>query len=139
LVDNAALNAKIAGLKLGSTQFRKVDIGDGIQLNAWFIRPPNFDSTARYPVLFFVYGGPGSQTVTDSWGGANYLWYQMLAQRGYMVARVDNPGTGARGRAWRKIIYKQLGVMEAHDQAAAARAVGRLPCVRPHRTGIRAR
>ena len=136
LVDNAALKAKVAGLKLGSTQFRKVDIGDGIQLNAWFIRPPNFDSTARYPVFFSVYGGPGSQTVTDSWGGANYLWYQMLAQRGYIVASVDNRGTGARGRAWRKIIYKQLGVIETHDQAAAARAVGRFPYVDSTRIGI---
>ena len=136
LVDNAALKAKVAGLKLGSTQFRKVDIGDGVQLNAWFIRPPNFDSTARYPVLFFVYGGPGSQTVTDGWGGSNYLWYQMLAERGYIVASVDNRGTGARGRAWRKIIYKQMGVIETHDQAAAARAVGRFPYVDSTRLGI---
>ncbi len=136
LVDNAALKAKVAGLKLGSTQFRKVDIGDGVQLNAWFIRPPNFDSTARYPVLFFVYGGPGSQTVTDGWGGVNYLWYQMLAQRGYIVASVDNRGTGARGRAWRKMIYKQMGVIETHDQAAAARAVGRFPYVDSTRIGI---
>ncbi len=136
LVDNAALKAKVAGLKLGSTQFRKVDIGDGVQLNAWFIRPPNFDSTARYPVLFFVYGGPGSQTVTDGWGGANYLWYQMLAQRGYIVASADNRGTGARGRAWRKIIYKQMGVIETHDQAAAARTVGRFPYVDSTRIGI---
>ena len=136
LVDNAALKAKVAGLKLGSTQFRKVDIGDGVQLNAWFIRPPNFDSTARYPVLFFVYGGPGSQTVTDGWGGSNYLWYQMLAERGYIVASVDNRGTGARGRAWRKIIYKQMGVIETHDQAAAARAVGRFPYVDSTRIGI---
>ncbi len=136
LVDNAALKAKVAGLKLGSTQFRKVDIGDGVQLNAWFIRPPNFDSTARYPVLFFVYGGPGSQTVTDGWGGSNYLWYQMLAQHGYIVASVDNRGTGARGRAWRKIIYKQMGVTETHDQAAAARAIGRFPYVDSTRLGI---
>src|SRR5256712_3497106 len=121
LGDNAALKAKVAGLKLGSAQFRKVDIGDGVQLNAWFIRPPNFDSTARYPVLFFVYGGPGSQTVTAGRGGANYLWYQMLAQHGYIVASVDNPGTGARGRARRKIIYQQVGVIETPDQAAAAR------------------
>ncbi len=136
LVDNAALKARVAGLTLGSTQFRKVDIGDGVQLNAWFIRPPNFDSTARYPVLFFVYGGPGSQTVTDGWGGSNYLWYQMLAQHGYVVASVDNRGTGARGRAWRKIIYKQMGVIETHDQAAAARAVGRFPYVDSTRIGI---
>jgi dipeptidyl-peptidase-4 len=74
--------------------------------------------------------------VTDGWGGQNYLWYQMLAQRGYIVASVDNRGTGARGRAWRKIIYKQLGVVETHDQAAAARVIGRLPYVDSTRIGI---
>jgi dipeptidyl-peptidase-4 len=136
LVDNAPLKAKVAGLRLGATEFRQVDIGDGIKLNAWFIKPPNFDSTSHYPVFFAVYGGPGSQTVTDGWGGSNYLWYQMLAQRGYIVASVDNRGTGARGRAWRKIIYKQMGVVETHDQAAAARAVGRLPYVDSTRIGI---
>jgi dipeptidyl-peptidase-4 len=136
LVDNATLKAKVLGLRLGSTQFRKVDIGEGVELNAWFIRPPNFDSTARYPVLFYVYGGPRSQTVTDAWGGQNYLWFQMLAQRGYIVASVDNRGTGARGRAWRKIIYKQMGVIETHDQAAAARAIGRFPYVDSTRLGI---
>ena len=136
LVDNAALKAKVAGLRLGGTEFRQVDIGDGIKLNAWLIRPPHFDSTSRYPVFFAVYGGPGSQTVTDAWGGSNYLWYQMLAQRGYIVASVDNRGTGARGRAWRKIIYRQMGVVETHDQAAAARAIGRLPYVDSTRIGI---
>jgi dipeptidyl-peptidase-4 len=136
LVDNAALKAKVAGLRLGATDFRQVDIGSGIKLNAWFIKPPNFDSTSRYPVLFYVYGGPGSQTVTDAWGGQNYLWYQMLAQRGYIVASVDNRGTGARGRAWRKLIYRQMGVVETQDQAAAARAVGRLPYVDSTRLGI---
>jgi dipeptidyl-peptidase-4 len=136
VVDNAPLKAKVASLRLGATEFRQVDIGDGIKLNAWFIKPPNFDTTSHYPVFFAVYGGPGSQTVTDGWGGSNYLWYQMLAQRGYIVASVDNRGTGARGRAWRKIIYKQMGVVETHDQAAAARAVGRLPYVDSTRIGI---
>ncbi|HEY3221569.1 MAG TPA: S9 family peptidase [Gemmatimonadales bacterium] len=136
LVDNAALKAKVAGLRLGATEFRQVDIGNGIKLNAWLIKPPNFDSTSRYPVFFYVYGGPGSQTVTDAWGGQNYLWYQMLAQRGYIVASVDNRGTGARGRAWRKLIYRQMGVVETQDQAAAARAVGRLPFVDSTRIGI---
>jgi len=136
LVDNAPLKAKIATLKLGSTEFGQVDIGGGIKLNAWFIKPPSFDSTAKHPVLFFVYGGPGSQTVLDSWGGQNYLWYQMLAQRGYVVASVDNRGTGARGRAWRKIIYKQMGVIETHDQAEAAKAIGRYAWVDSTRMGI---
>ena len=136
LVDNADLKKKVAGLRLGATDFRQVEIGNGIKLNAWFIKPPNFDSTARYPVFFYVYGGPGSQTVTDAWGGQNYLWFQMLAQRGYVVASVDNRGTGARGKAWRKLIYKQLGVVETQDQAAAARAIGRYRWVDSTRLGI---
>ncbi len=113
-----------------------MDIGDGIRLNAYLIKPPDFDASRKYPVFFTVYGGPGSQTVLDGWGGPNYLWHQMLAQRGYIVASVDNRGTGARGRAWRKIIYRQMGVIETHDQAAAARAIGRLPYVDSTRLGI---
>ncbi len=136
LVDNAALKAKVAALRLGTTEFTQVDIGDGIRLNAWLIKPPGFDPAKRYPVFFTVYGGPGSQTVVDAWGGQNYLWHQMLVQRGYIVASVDNRGTGARGRAWRKLIYGQMGVVETHDQAAAARAIGRLPYVDSTRIGI---
>ena len=136
LVDNAQLKARVAALARGRSEFRQVDIGDGIRLNAWMIRPVDFDSTRRYPVLFSVYGGPGSQTVVDGWGGNGYLWDQLLAQHGYIVASVDNRGTGARGRAWRKIVYRQMGVIETRDQAAAARAVGRLPFVDSSRIGI---
>jgi dipeptidyl-peptidase-4 len=134
--DNERLKAKVRGLRLGASEFTQVDIGDGIRLNAYLIKPPGFDPSRRYPVFFTVYGGPGSQTVMDSWGGANYLWHQMLAQKGYIVASVDNRGTGARGRAWRKIIYRQMGVVETRDQAAAARAIGRLPYVDSTRIGI---
>ena len=136
LVDNAALKAKVAALRLGPTEFTQVDIGNGIRLNAYLIKPPGFDPAKRYPVFFTVYGGPGSQTVLDGWGGPNFLWHEMLAQRGYIVASVDNRGTGARGRAWRKIIYGQMGVVETKDQAAAARAIGRLPYVDSTRIGI---
>ena len=136
LVDNAQLKARVAALARGRSEFRQVDIGDGVRLNAWMIRPVDFDSTRRYPVLFSVYGGPGSQTVVDGWGGNGYLWDQLLAQHGYVVASVDNRGTGARGRAWRKIVYRQMGVIETRDQAAAARAVGRLPFVDSTRIGI---
>jgi len=136
LVDNAALKAKVAALRLGPTEFTQVDIGNGIRLNAYLIKPPGFDPSKHYPVFFTVYGGPGSQTVLDGWGGQNFLWHEMLAQRGYIVASVDNRGTGARGRAWRKIIYGQMGVIETKDQAAAARAIGRLPYVDSTRIGI---
>ncbi|MGH7753862.1 MAG: alpha/beta hydrolase family protein, partial [Gemmatimonadales bacterium] len=136
LVENARLKSRVRTLRLGPSEFTSLDGGNGVRFNAWIMKPADFDSTKRYPVLFYVYGGPGSQTVVDSWGGTRYLWHQMLAQRGYIVASVDNRGTGARGSAWRKITYGRLGVVETEDQAAAARALARLPYVDGSRIGI---
>ncbi|MEO8450039.1 MAG: S9 family peptidase [Gemmatimonadota bacterium] len=136
LVANAKLKQAVAALRRGPAGFEQVDIGDGIKLNSWVMKPPAFDSTKKYPVLFFVYGGPGSQTVLDAWGRTDYLWFLSLTQRGVVVASVDNRGTGARGRAWRKIIYGRLGVVETHDQAAAAKTFARRPWVDPARLGI---
>ena len=100
------------------------------------IKPADFDSTRKYPLLFFVYGGPGNAEVEDQWGGY-YLWHTMLTQKGYLVAIVDNRGTPAPlGRAWRKAIYGQLGVLETADQAAAARTLMQRPYVDPSRVGI---
>jgi dipeptidyl-peptidase-4 len=125
LVANARLKAQVAGLRRGPAEFFQVDIGDGVSLNGWMIKPPGFDPSRKYPIVFHVYGGPGSQTVTDAWGGTTYLWHALLAQQGIIVASVDNRGTGARGRAWRKIVYGKLGVIETHDQAAAASALAK--------------
>lgn len=136
VVDNAQLRQRVAQLRSGGTEFFQVDIGGGTRLNGWMIKPPDFDPTRRYPVFFYVYGGPGSQTVLDSWGGATYLWHQLLAQKGYIVASVDNRGTGARGRDFKKAIYGQLGVVETQDQIAAARAIGRWAYVDSTRLGI---
>jgi dipeptidyl-peptidase-4 len=136
LVENATLRERVAALRTGPREFFQVDVGDGLRLNGWMIRPPEFDPARRYPVWFHVYGGPGSQTVLDVWGGATYLWHQMLAQRGYIVASVDNRGTGSRGAVFRKVTYGQLGVIETADQAAAARAIGRFPYVDSTRMGI---
>ena len=95
------------------------------------MKPADFDSTRKYPLLFFVYGGPGNAEVEDQWGGY-YLWHTMLTQKGYLVAIVDNRGTPAPlGRAWRKAIYGQLGVLETQDQAAAARTLMQRPYVDP--------
>ncbi len=125
LAANVRLKEQLAGLSRGPSEFFQVDIGDGVSLNGWMIKPPGFDPSRKYPIVFHVYGGPGSQTVNDSWGGTTYLWHALLAQRGIIVASVDNRGTGARGRDWRKIIYGRLGVVETHDQAAAATALAR--------------
>ncbi|MBP2647919.1 MAG: ptpA 11 [Gemmatimonadetes bacterium] len=136
VVANEKLKAKVAALQRGPTEFVKVPIDSGITLNAYVMKPADFDPAKKYPILFQVYGGPGSQTVLDAWGGSQYLWHTLLTQQGYLVASVDNRGTGARGRAWRKIVYGQLGVVETEDQAAAAKAMGRWSYVDSTRIGI---
>jgi dipeptidyl-peptidase-4 len=137
LIDNKQVQDRIAQLKQTPSEFFKVDIGDGVQLDGWMMKPPDFDPQKRYPVLFYVYGEPWGQTVMDSWGGRNRLWHQMLAQQGYLVMSVDNRGTPApRGRAWRKIIYRKMGIVNSGDQAAAARAIAKWPFVDPTRIGI---
>ena len=137
LIDNHETQEKLAKLKPSATEFFKVDIGDGVQLDGWMIKPPDFDSQKRYPVLFFVYGEPWGQTVVDRWAGRDRVWHQMLSQKGYIVMSVDNRGTPApRGRAWRKIIYRKMGIVNSGDQAAAAKAIAKWPFVDPTRLGI---
>jgi len=137
LQDNAQLRSRVAALEQGPREFFRVDIGDGVKLDGWMIKPPGFDQTKKYPVLFEVYGEPAAQTVTDSWGGGGFMWHLMLSQMGYIVMSVDNRGTPApRGRAWRKAIYKQMGVLNGADQAAAARAIAKWPFVDPRRLGV---
>jgi dipeptidyl-peptidase-4 len=137
LIDNHELQARIDKLKPTPSEFFRVDIGEGVQLDGWMIKPPDFDPQKRYPVLFHVYGEPWGQTVLDGWGGRNALWHRMLAQQGYIVMSVDNRGTPApRGRAWRKIVYRKIGVVSSADQANAARAIAKWPFVDPSRIGI---
>ena len=138
LAENKRLKEKLAALKKPTTEFLKVDIGNGIQLDAWAIKPPEFDASAKYPVLFYVYGEPHGQTVRDMWPGGRGLWYWMLAQQGYIVVSVDSRGTPApRGRDWRKCVYQQVGIIPPEDQANAARALVKMwPYADPARLGI---
>ena len=120
--DNSAIKNKYKPLALRPKEFFKVDIGEVI-LDAWMIKPAVFDPGIKYPVIFYVYGEPASSTVQDRWSGGD-LWHQYLAQKGYVVISVDNRGTAVpRGRAWRKIIYGQIGILATDDQASAAKKI----------------
>jgi dipeptidyl-peptidase-4 len=120
LEDNAALRANAAPLLASPTEFFKVDIGEGITLDAWMLKPPHFDPAKKYPVLIYVYGEPAAQTVLDEWGAWNNDYNRAVAQAGYVVVSFDNRGTPApKGRAWRKVVYGAIHPVIVHDQSAA--------------------
>ena len=130
LIDNREVRERLEKLKPTPYEFFQVDIGEGVKLDGWVIKPPDFDPQKRYPVLFYAYSEPAGQTVLDSWGGLLLRWHMMLAQQGYVVMSVDNRGTPApRGRAWRKIIYQKIGVISSQDQANALKAIKKWPYV----------
>jgi dipeptidyl-peptidase-4 len=137
MIDNKELQERLAKLKPVAQEFFRVDIGEGVELDGWMLKPPDFDPKKRYPVLFHVYGEPWGQTVLDAWGGRNQMWHMMLAQQGYLVMSVDNRGTPApRSRAWRKSIYRKIGIRNSLDQANAVRAILKWPFVDATRIGI---
>jgi dipeptidyl-peptidase-4 len=137
LVENAAVRRSVAGLNRGEVEFFRVDNGEGTPLDGWMMFPPDFDPSKRYPIFFYVYGEPAGQTVADRWGGSRYLWHLMLTQQGYIVASIDNRGTRSpRGRAWRKGIYRKIGVHASADQAAALREISTRPYIDSDRVGI---
>ncbi len=137
LVDNTELREKVDALQRHPVEFFRVEIDEGIELDGYQMKPPDFDPTQKYPVLFHVYGEPAGQTVLDRWMGNRYLWHLLLTQNGYIVMSVDNRGTPApRGRAWRKCVYRQVGILASKDQAAAARIIGTWEYADADRIGI---
>ncbi|MCD4732018.1 MAG: DPP IV N-terminal domain-containing protein, partial [Bacteroidales bacterium] len=121
LVQNEAYKEKMANLDLGETEFFTVKTEDGIEMDGYMIKPPDFDPAKKYPVLFDLYGEPGGQTATDTWGS---LWNYMLAQKGYIIMTLDNRGTPClKGAEWRKSIYQKVGVINSHDQAMATKEI----------------
>ena len=111
---------------------------DGTSLDGWMIKPPGFDPARKYPLLVYVYSEPAGQTVQDRWGADRYLWHLLLAQRGYLGASIDSRGAAApRGRAWRKSIYRQGGILASADQADAVKALmAEHPYIDPERIGV---
>jgi len=136
LEDNSEIQAKYDALHLNSKEFHKVDIGE-VVLESWMIKPANFDPAKKYPLIFYIYGEPWNSTVRNRWTTRN-IWHQYLAQQGYVVMSVDNRGTNApRGRDWRKSIYRQVGILAAHDQAKAAMEIlKKFPFIDRERVGM---
>ena len=137
LEGNEDLIERLAAYDLPPVEFMTVPAADGTELNAYLIKPRDFDPGQAYPLLIHTYGGPGSQEVRNAWGGAERLWHHYLAEEhGILVAGVDNRGTGGRGKAFKTLTQRQLGPLEAEDQIAAAQWFSDQPYVDADRTGI---
>lgn len=133
LQDNKDLEGRLAQFQTSKKEFITVKNDHGDLMNAWIVKPLNFDPNKKYPLVMVQYSGPNSQQVKDSYG---FDWEQYLADQGFVVACVDGRGTGARGEEWRKCHYLKLGTVEPEDQVAAAKQLGKLPYIDPSRMAI---
>lgn len=136
IVSNEALETKLAKYDLPSKEFFELTTEKGHKLNAWMIKPKDFDATKKYPVFMYQYSGPGSQQVDNNWNSSDDYWFMMLAQQGYIVACVDGRGTGFKGADFKKCTQKELGKFEVEDQIDAAKVFGSYAYVDKSRIGI---
>lgn len=136
LEDNSLLRKTLDNYSWSKKAFFSFKTKGEVSLNGYMIKPPNFDKNKRYPVLMYVYGGPGSQLVLNNWGGGREWWFQHLAQKGYIIVCVDNRGTGGRGKVFKDISYGQLGKYETEDQIEAAKYLAKQPYINKERIGI---
>ena len=134
--NNEALASKLKAYNLPAKEFFVLKTAKGNELNAWILKPKDFDPTKKYPVFMYQYSGPGSQQVNNDWNSNDDYWFQMLAQQGYIVACVDGRGTGFKGAAFKKVTQKELGKYEVEDQIDAAKVIGNYPYVDKSRIGI---
>lgn len=136
LVSNREAKERYENLGLNPKEFFRVDIGE-VELDAWMIKPRDFDPSKKYPVIIYIYGEPAGATVQNNWGGGD-LWHQYMAQHGYLILSIDPRGTRSpRGREWRKIIYRKIGIVAPKDHAAAVKKViDTYPFVDGSRIGI---
>ena len=136
IVNNNELKEKLTQYDISYPEFFSFKNKDNIDLNGWMIKPSNFDSQQKYPVLMYIYGGPGSQTVENKWDWFNFFWYQILADKGYIIVSIDNRGTSGRGEEFKKCVYQQLGKLETEDQMDGAKYLSGLPYIDSKRIGI---
>ena len=135
LLHNNILRDQLKQYNLPNKEFMQMRINDQ-DLNAYLIKPKDFDPFKRYPLLLFQYSGPGSQQVTNRWGNNRDLWHKMLTQKGYIIACVDGRGTGFKGEHFKKMTYLKLGKLETQDQISVAKKLSKLPYIDEGRTGI---
>ena len=139
LNEKKSILARIDSLKVKSTtEFFKVKTVDNVEMDGWMVKPVNFDSTKKYPVVFYVYTEPAEATVKDSYGSSrNFLYLGDMAKDGYIYISLDNRGTPApKGAAWRKSIYQKIGQINIHDQAMAAKEILKWDFVDPDRIAV---
>ena len=136
LEENKNLNKKMKKFDLVEKTFFKILNEDGLDLNAWIMKPKVLDTVKKHPLLMFVYGGPGINTVNNSWSWMNYFWFQYLVKKGFIVVSVDSRGTGYRGKEFKHSTYLQLGKLETEDQIFAAKKLGELNYIDENNIGI---
>ena len=136
IIDNKTLAEKVKKYNLPTKEFFELTTEKGNKLNAWMIKPTDFDANKKYPVFMYQYSGPGSQEVNNKWNTTNDYWFMMLTQHGYIVACVDGRGTGYKGAAFKKCTQNQLGKLEVEDQIDAAKVIGNYSYVDKTRIGI---
>jgi dipeptidyl-peptidase 4 len=136
IVNNNDLLEKMKAYNLPEKEFFVLKTDKGHELNAWMIKPKNFDSNKKYPVFMYQYSGPGSQQVNNEWTDTNDLWFYQLAQEGYIITCVDGRGTGFKGANFKKCTQKELGKYEVEDQIDAAKVIGNYSYVDKSRIGI---
>ncbi len=134
--NNQALADKLKAYNLPSKEYFVLKTAKGNELNAWILKPKEFDPSKKYPVFMFQYSGPGSQQVNNQWNNSNDYWFLSLTQQGYIVACVDGRGTGYKGADFKKVTQKELGKYEVEDQIDAAKVIGSYPYVDASRIGI---
>ena len=136
LEDNSALNNTMKEYNFSKKEFFSFKTSENVELNGWMIKPKDFEKGKKHPVFMYMYGGPGANTVENSYGYFDFAWFQMLAQKGYIVVSVDNRGTAGRGEEFKKCTYLQLGKYEVADQIEAAKYLGSLDYVDKNRIGV---